>query len=136
MPGTGAQGFLGVAIEAAAGTYLAPTKYVPIESEGLGWVQDTVWRRPIRQSADIIGAVPGNGRIEGDIGMEAFEDVVAMFLRCARTSVIKTGTTPNFTYVFTGSAVAVPSKTMSVTVVRNGVTFGYTGCVVSSFSFS
>lgn len=140
--GTGAQGYLGVAIETTSGTYLAPTKFVPIESESLGWVQDTVWRRPIRASADIIGAVPGNGRVEGDIGMEAFEDVVALFLRCGRTNVTKTAVPAapaaptHFEYVFTGSAAAVPNKTLSITVVRNDVAFGYTGCVMGSFSFT
>lgn len=134
--GTGAQGFLGVAAETVPGTYVAPTHFVPIESESVQWVQDTVWRRPIRASADIVGAVRGNGRIEGDIGMEAFENVVALFLYCGRTNVNKTGTTPNFTYEFTGSAAAVPNKTLSITIVRNDVTFGYVGCVMSSFTFT
>lgn len=136
MPGTGAGGFLGFALEAVAGTYLAPTKYVPINSESLGWTQDTTWRRPIRASADVVGAVQGNGRVEGDISGEAFEDVVALMLQAARTTAVKTGTTPDFTYTYTGSAVAVPTKTMSITVIRNGLAFGYTGCVVGSFGFS
>lgn len=134
--GTGAQGFVGVAIETTSGTYQAPTHFVPIESESVQWVQDTIWRRPIRQSADIVGAVPGNGRVEGDMGMEAFENVVALFLACGRTAVVKTGTPPNYQYVFTGSAAAVPNKTLSLTVVRNDVVFGYTGCVMGSFSFT
>jgi hypothetical protein len=134
--GTGAQGFLGIAPEVTSGTYIAPTKFIPIESESVQWVQDTVWRRPIRASADIVGAVPGNGRVEGDISMEAFEDVVAIFLRAARTTMTKSGTTPNFSYVFVGSAAAVPTKTFSITIVRNGVAFGYTGCVVGSFTFT
>jgi len=135
-PGTGAQGFIGAAIEVTSGTYVAPTHYIPIESESVQWVQDTVWRRPIRQSADIIGAVPGNGRVEGDLSMEAFENIVALFLRCGRTTTVKSGTTPNFTYVFTGSPNATPNKTLSLTVVRNGIVFGYTGMVMGSCSFT
>lgn len=140
--GTGAQGYLGVAIETASGTYVAPTHFVPIESESVQWVQDTIWRRPIRASADIIGAVPGNGRVEGGLSMEAFENIVALFLRCGRTNVTKTAVPAapaaptHFLYVFTGSAVAVPNKTLSITIVRNEVTFGYTGCVMGSFSFT
>src|ERR1700712_2562342 len=126
MPGTGAQGFMGIALETTPGTYQAPTLYVPIESEGLNYMQDTVWRRPIRQSADIIGAVDGNSRVEGDISGEAFEDVVATFLRAARTTFTKAGTTPNFTYTIVGSPNAVPAKTLSITVIRNGIPFGYT----------
>jgi hypothetical protein len=137
MPGTGAQGFLGVALETVAGTYTAPTDFVPIDSESLQYIQETVWRRPIRQSADIVGSVPGNARVEGDLSMEAIESTVALFLHAARTTVVKSGTaSPGFTYTFTGSANAVPSKTMSITVVRNGIVFGYTGCVVGSFAFT
>lgn len=136
MPGTGAQGFLGVAIETTSGTYVAPTKFVPIESESLKYVQETDWRRPIRASADIVGAVDGNVHVEGDISMEAFEDVVAMMLRAGRNTYTKTGTTPDFTYDIVGNANAVPNKTLSITVVRNGITFGYTGCVIPSFTFT
>src|SRR5690242_17930179 len=116
MPGIGASGLMGIALETVAGTYLAPTKFVPFESESLNWVQDTTFRRPIRQSADNIGAVLGDGNVEGDVGMEFLEDCVVYFLHCARTTVVKTGTTPNFTYAFSGSAAAVPNKTMSITI--------------------
>src|SRR4051812_16277689 len=107
MPGTGAGGFIGVAHETTSGTYLAPILYVPITSEGLAYIQDTVWRRSIRQAADIVGGVKGNARIEGDITSEALENWVAYALYFARTTPVKTGTTPNFTYTFTGSANAI-----------------------------
>ncbi len=136
MPGTGAQGFLGVAIETTSGTYLAPTKFVPIVSESIKYVQETDWRRPIRASADIVGAVDGNVHVEGDISMEAFEDIFALMLRAGRNTYTKSGTTPNFTYDIVGSAAAVPTKTLSITVIRNGVAFGYTGCVIPSFTLS
>lgn len=136
MPGTGAQGYLGVALETVSGTYLAPTNFVPIENESLAWVQETIWRRPIRASADIVGAVDGNGRVEGDLSMEAFEGVVALFLHAARATVTKTADGTDFTYEFVGNANAVPDETLSITVVRNGQVFGYTGCVVGSFNFT
>jgi hypothetical protein len=133
--GTGAGGFLGVALETTSGTYVAPAKFVPIESESLTMTEDTQWRRPIRQSADIIGGVAGNQHVEGDISMEALEDCVLYFLYAARATAVKTGTT-NLTYTFTPNANATPAKTMSITVVRNGQVFGYVGCVVSSFTFT
>jgi hypothetical protein len=136
MPGIGAGGFMGVAIETTPGTYLAPTKFVPIMNETLQYQQETIWRRPIRQSADIVGAVDGNVHVEGDISMEAFEDVVAVMLYAARTSVVKTGAGPNYVYTVTGTAAAIPVKTLSITVVRNGIVFAYTGCVLSSFTFT
>lgn len=118
------------------GVYKAPTKFIPFLTESIKFVQDTQWRRPIRQSADVAGASPGNSHIEGDIEMEVFEDVLPYFLYCARTSCVKTGTT-NYTYVFTPTSAAIPVKTMSITIERvGGVVFGYVGCVVSSIKFS
>jgi hypothetical protein len=134
--GIGAGGALGVALEAVQGTYLAPTKFVPIDSEGLQYQQDTVWRRPIRYTAEILGAVAGNSHVEGDITLDCTEDVLIYFLRASRSTCVKTGTTPNFTYTFTPNALAVPAKTMSVSVDRNGMVHGYTGCIVSSFTIS
>lgn len=117
------------------GTYAAPTKYFPINSEAIAVPQQTVYRRPIRQSADIIGAVAGNYHPEGDIEMEALEDVVIYFLYASRTTIVKTGTSPNFTYTVTPTAAAVPVKTLSLTIVRNGIVFGFTGICSSSFGF-
>jgi len=118
-----------------AGTYVAPTKFFPILSESLQHQQATNFRRPIRKSADIIGAVAGDVHVEGDIEMEALEDVVIWFLYATRSSIIKSGTT-NYTYVATPTPAALPTRTLSITVERNAVIFGYVGCVVSSFKFS
>jgi hypothetical protein len=134
--GIGAGGFMGIALETTAGTYVAPTKYFPFESESLAHTQETNFRRPIRKSASIIGAVDGNVRVEGDISMEAFEDVIPYFLYASRVGIVKTGSSPNFTYTATPTAAAVPVKTLSITIVRNGVSFGYVGCVVGSFTFT
>src|SRR5436190_10041759 len=133
--GIGAAGILGIALETVSGTYLSPTKYVPFESESLNFVQDTIWRRPIRQSADIIGAVPGNVHVEGDIGFEAIPDVVSILLYAARHTVTKTLTGP-YKYNYIPNALAIPARTLSLTVVRNGIVFGYTGMVVGNFTFT
>ena len=133
--GIGAGGLMGVALEAVAGTYVAPTKYVPFTSENLRMAEDTQFRRPIRESADAIGAVAGNEHIEGDIEMEALEDCLIYFLYASRTTIVKTGSNPNFVYTGIGSAAAVPVKTMSITIKRSDQIFGYTGCVVGSFKF-
>lgn len=135
MPlGIGAGGLMGVALEAVAGTYVAPTKYVPFTSENLHVIEDHVVRRPIRESADAIGIVAGNEHTEGDIEMEALEDCLIYFLYASRTSIVKTGAV-NFTYTGQGTAAAVPVKTMSITIKRSDQIFGYTGCVVGSFKF-
>lgn len=134
--GIGASGILGLAVETVPGTYVPPTKFVPFMSESLITSQETVWRRPIRQSADILGAVPGNFHMEGELSMEALEDIVLYFLAASRTAIVKTGTTPNFIYTVTPTSAGVATKTLSITIVRNGIVFGYTGVTTSSFTFS
>lgn len=134
-PGIGANGFIGIAFEVTPGTYVAPAKYVPILSESFKYQQDTQWRRPIRQSADVIGATLGDSRIEGEISIEALSDCVPWFLYCARTTPVKTGVGP-YTYAFKPNALAIPGKTMSITIVRNGLPMGYTGCIIGDFTFS
>jgi len=134
-PGIGAAGIMGVAIETVPGTYVAPTKFIPFMSESLKFEQDTQWRRPIRQTPDIVGAVAGDSNIAGDITMEALHDCVPYFLYASRVSIVKTGAGP-YVYTCTPTAVAIPAKTLSITIVRNGIVYAYTGCVVASFSFS
>jgi len=133
--GVGAGGILGVALETVSGTYVAPTKYIPFNSEGLQFQQDTNFRRAIRQSPDVTFAVPGNAHTEGDIEMDAFDDILPYFMNASRMTVVKTGAGPNYVYTGTPNANATPAKTMSITVVRDGIVFGYTGCVVGSFTF-
>lgn len=133
--GIGAGGFIGIALETVPGTYVPPTKYIPILNESLKYKQDTQWRRPIRATADMQGGVAGNVNVEGDISMEALSDCVPYFLYCARTAPVKVGVGP-YTYTFTPTALAIPSRTMSITIIRNGMPMGYTGCVVGNFAFS
>lgn len=134
-PGTPSGAFPTVNTAADPGVYYAPVKFVPFMSESLTSVQSTIWRRPIRQSADIIGAVPGNFNVEGDISIEGMEDCILYFLFASRYSVVKTGTT-DYTYTFTPTADAIPARTMSITVVRNNIVFGFTGVVVGSQTFT
>lgn len=118
------------------GTYTAPTKFVPFMSENLSSVQSTIWRRPIRQSADVVGAVPGNFHVAGDISIECMEDVSIYFMYASRVTIVRSGTSPNFIYTITPSPAATPVRTLSITVVRNGIVFGFTGCVVATNTFS
>lgn len=138
--GLGAGGVVGVALESVKGTYVAPTKFTPLRSEGLQWQQGTVYRRVIAGTVDPLGAVPGNGHVEGDVDVEVLEDVLPYFLRCARGVLTKTpdpGATPVWwDYELTPGHGAQASKTMSITVVRNDIVFGYTGVVVSSMNFT
>jgi hypothetical protein len=134
--GIGGGGFLGIAIESTPGTYLAPTVFIPFLSESLTRPQATVWRRPIRQNVDVLGGVPGNVNIAGDITMEAFSDKNVYFHKISRATLVKTGAVSPWTYAFTPNANAVAANTASITIVRDGEIFGYTGCVVSGFSYT
>lgn len=119
------------------GVYVAPTTFIPLRSpESLHMVEDTVYRRTIRNTADFTGATLGNEHPEGNINIEAAEDDVVYFLHASRCTVAKTGSAPNFTYTYTPVSNALPpNKTLSITIVRNGQVFGYTGCVVGGFKF-
>lgn len=119
----------------APGNYTAPTKYVPITSESLQMMEETVFRRPIRESADVIGAVAGNENVDGDIEMEALEDCIIYFLHVARATVTKSGGGPNYVYDYAPNANAVTGRTLSITIVRSGEVFGYLGCSTTSFKF-
>jgi len=138
MVDIGACGSIGVARETVIGTYVPPTKFFPIQNESLKYVTSQIQRRGIRKSADVLGSVASSFQIEGDIEMEAFEEVVPYFLMAARTNTVKSGTTDK-TYTITGANCAglgTLGKTLSVCIVRSGVVSAYTGVQVSSFSFT
>lgn len=134
--GVGASGFVGIAPETTSGTYVPPTYFLNLRSESLKYVQEPLWRRLLRGTADVSGVMAGNTRVEGALTVEIIEDGLVQLLKAARGTITKTGTVAPWTYVYAPNQVAVPSKTLSITVVRNGVAFGYTGCVVSSLSMT
>lgn len=128
-----AEGYLGFAFETSgAGVYATPTKYCPIHGETLKYNNNDQERRLIRGIADSFGQIAGPFHVSGDIDMELLPDVLPYFLYSSRNTVVKTGTNP-FTYTTTPLHGALPSagRTLSITVVRNGIAFGYTGCIVS-----
>jgi hypothetical protein len=134
--GIGAGGLMGVAFETVQGTYVAPTKYIPFLSETLEFKEMNNYRRPIRQTAGQVGVVAGDFDVEGTITMEATEDTCLYFTEISRAVGVKTGTTPNWVYTYTPTSVALPPRTMSITIVRDGVVFGYTGCCVTKQTFT
>jgi hypothetical protein len=139
MPYVGASGNLGVAFEASASpnTYVAPTAFFNVRNESLGYVEDRIPRRPLRGHADLVGFKGGNVRIEGDIDIEVTEDRLPYLLWGARGAVTKTNVTTDFKYVYVpGQSATAPNATLSITVTKGGVAFGFVGCVVSSQSYT
>lgn len=136
--GIHAEGFMGLAFETVAGTWVTPSVTFPIRSETLAYQQDTYWRRNIRGIADQNDpAVAGFSHIEGEIECELMESILPYFLHVSRNTIVKSGST-DFTYTCTPghTATATPKPGLSLTVVRAGVVFGYTGCLVSQMEFS
>lgn len=130
--GIGAAGSVGVAHEATPGTYAAPTQFIPVRSESLNFMNEVQYTRPIMGTPDAIHAIEGPQHVEGDIEFEIIPDMFAFLLYGARMTVSKSGAGP-YVYTFSPSpAGEAPNKTLSITVVRNDVVFGYTGCVIGS----
>ncbi len=135
--GVSGGGSAGLAFETTPGTYVAPTKFFPILGEQLQFMPGNVYRRPIRQSVDQTGMVPGNVSATGTITMEAMDDVIVYFLYAMRMGIVRTGTNPNWIYTCTPTSTnAFPTRTLSLTIVRNSAVFGYVGCVVSKLTLA
>jgi len=134
-PGSPAGAFPITNTAVSPGVYAAPTKFFAFLTESVVSTNQTVFRRPIRGTADIVGAVQGNYSVGGELNIEAMEDVVLYFLWASRTAIVKTGSNPNFTYTITPTPAATANKTYSLTLVRNGIVFGYVGMCTSGFGF-
>jgi len=144
MPaGLGGGGKVGIAFETTMGTYTAPTIFVPILSESLRYTEEKYYSEQIRQQTIVSDVKSGYYHVEGDVEMEADPTNLPYWLYASRHTIAKSGTGP-FVYSFTPSSAGSAStasgvttpKTLSITIVRNGVVFGYTGCVVGGFEFS
>ena len=152
MPyGLGAGGALGIALEGSgvnAGVWVTPTVWIPILSESLDYSEDRYFSQALRQQTIDNDVKQGYYHVEGDIGMEFDTRWVPYFLLCARTTfavstTIKTGAGP-YVYTFQPSTLASPdnaatagnNRTLSLTVVRNGVRFKLSGCQVTSYDIT
>lgn len=144
MPaGLGGGGKVGIAFETTMGTYVAPTVFVPILSESLRYTEEKYYSEQIRQQTIVSDQKPGYYHVEGDIELEVDTSNIVHWLYASRHTIAKTGAGP-FEYKFTPSSAGSAStgagptvaKTLSITIVRNSVVFGYTGCVVGGFEFT
>ena len=144
MPaGLGGGGSVGIALESTMGTYVAPTVFVPILDEDFIYTESKYYSEQIRQQSIVSDVKSSYYHIEGPITMEADPRFLPYFMYASRHTIAKTGAGP-YDYTFTpssaGSASTAASgtvpRTMSVTIVRNNVVFGYAGCVIGSFEFT
>jgi hypothetical protein len=149
MPaGIGAGAYCALTFETAYGTYLPPstagTVFVPIISESLHYVEDKYYSPQLRQQAVVSDVKPGYYHVEGDIVMEADTNFLPYFLHASRHNIAKVGAADPWTYTYTpstaGSATTAASgnvpRSLSIALVRNGIGFGYGGCVVGRIEVS
>lgn len=144
MPaGLGGGGKVGIAFETTMGTYVAPSIFVPILSESLAYTEEKYYSEQIRQQTIVSDVKSGYYHVEGDIEMEADPTNLPYWLYASRHAIAKVAGPPAV-YTFTPSSAgsastatgATTPKTLSITIVRNNVVFGYTGCTVGSFEFT
>lgn len=144
MPaGLGGGGSVGVAFETTMGTYVPPAVFVPILDENFIYTESKYYSEQIRQTSIVSDVKSSYYHIEGPINMEVDPRFMPYFLYASRHAITKTGAGP-YEYKFvpssagsasTAASGAVP-RTLSVTIVRNNVVFGYAGCVMGSFEFT
>lgn len=144
MPaGFGGAGWLAITLETVVGTYLPPstvgTIWVPILSEDLRYREDKYFSPQIRQKAIVSDAQQSFYHVEGDVRLEVDPLNWPYWMHIARHNIAKV-TGPPIEYTYTdgsqGSQSTAASgnvmRTASITVVRNGIGFGYGGCSVGS----
>lgn len=148
MPaGLGGGNYLAFCFETVMGTYLPPTTsgtvFMPILTESLAYSEDKYYSPQIRQSTIVSEVEQSYYSVAGDVQMEVDTLYMPYWLYCSRYSITKTGPTP-FLYKYVPSTAGAAStasgtttrKTASITVVRNGIGFGYAGCVVGGHEFT
>lgn len=143
----GANGWIWVAKEATYGTALDPTVddtvgyYVPIISETLAYTEPNRYYSPqIRQNAMMSDVKQSAYHVAGDIVMEIDARWMPLFMEASRHTTVKTGAGPyNYASVPASKGAIYPAGTglttgLSIAVVRDGVGFLYSGCVVSNWA--
>lgn len=140
MPaGLSGGGSLGFAFETVKGTYVAPTIFVPILSESFRYVEDRYFSPQIRQTTEVSDVKQGYYHIEGDIEMEVDINFLPYFLFATRhtpSSALGVYTfVPSTAGATSTAASGMVQRTASITIVRNEVVFGYSGCTCGSLQF-
>lgn len=140
MPaGLSGSGWLGFAFETVKGTYVPPTVYIPILSESFRYVEDRYFSPQIREDTIVSDVKQGYYHIEGDFEMEVDARFVPYLLYCTRHTIVKSGAGP-FVYTFVPSdagssstaASGAVQRTASITIERNNIEFGYSGCTLGT----
>lgn len=145
MPaGIGAGGAVGLAFETVMGTWTTPTIWLPIISESLQYQENKYYSPQLRQQAMVSDVRQSYYSVSGDIVWEVDSNLLPYMMYASRHTITKTGASAPFLYKFVPSAAGATStatgtttpKTLSITVIRNGVYFAYAGCTLGSYEFT
>lgn len=140
MPaGLSGAGWMGFAFEATKGTFVTADTFIPILSESFKYTEDRYFSPQIRQQVMTSDVVQGYYHIEGDIEIEADVNYLPYLLFCSRhTPSFSTGVysfVPSTAGSTSTAATGMVQRTASITIVRNGIGFGYSGCTLGSLGF-
>lgn len=140
MPaGLSGGGHLGFAFETTKGTYVAPTVFVPILSEAFRYVEDRYFSPQIRQQTEVSDVKQGYYHIEGDVELEVDPNFLPYFLFiCRHTPSFASGVYTFIPSTAGGTSTAASGmveRTASITITRNGIARGYTGCTCGGLRF-
>ena len=150
MPaGLGGGGWLAITLETTMGTYLPPTTagtlWVPILDESFVYTETKYFSPQIRQQTIVSDVEQAPYHIEGQIHMEVDPNFLPYFMYCGRHIITKDVAThtPQILYSFSPGSQGAASagtglnpRTASITIVRNGIGFGYAGCVMGGYTFT
>ena len=143
----GANNAVWIGLETTYGTAVDPTAagvgvWMPILDEALVYTENKYYSPQIRQQAMVSAVVPAPYHVTGPIHFEVDVNYLPYLLYASRHTVVKTGPASGvYTYTVTptGSGATYPggsAKGLSILVVRNGIGFLYSGCVIGQWSFT
>lgn len=140
MPaGLSGAGWMGFAFETTKGTFVDADTFIPILSESFKYTEDRYFSPQIRQQVMTSDVVQGYYHIEGDIEIEADVNYLPYLLFCSRHTPSFSSGVYSFVPSTAGStstaATGMVQRTASLTIVRNGIGFGYSGCTLGSLGF-
>jgi Phage tail tube protein len=113
--------------------------FIPILSESFRYTEERYFSPQIRQQVMTSDVAQGYYHIEGDIELEADVNYLPHLLMCTRhTPSFATGVytfVPSTAGATSTAASGMVQRTCSITIVRNGIAFGYSGCTLGSLGF-
>lgn len=137
MPARGYQGYVGFGTEGTYGTPVAPSRYVPFNSESLALAEERIVSASIRGFQPRVWAA-GNRAVDGDIELDLLyqgqEWLWKYFFGTVTTTGLEAGGTGAYQHVFTPNATMYTG--LSVEIGKDLFAHRFHGCKVESFALT